>query len=221
MKLTDDVVVATGAGTVGTANSLHTKGTVMKKMYLWAAVVTIALSTAAALADTAKLTVESTMGDLLDNPGAHAVLAKYLPDVVSSPQIDQGRALTLRSLQQYVPNLTDDMLKQIGEDLSHVPDVATSAPSAAATAAPATATATATATSAATDKAKFSVESTMGDLLDKPEAHAILAKYLPDVVSSPQIDQGRPMTLHSLQQYLPNLTDDLLKQIGEELAKIL
>jgi len=93
----------------------------MKKMYLWAAVATIALSASAAMAEGPKYTIESTMGDLLDNPQAHAILAKYLPDVVSSPQIDQGRGLTLHSLQQFLPNLTDDLLKQIGTELSQIP----------------------------------------------------------------------------------------------------
>jgi para-nitrobenzyl esterase len=93
----------------------------MTKNQLRAAALVIVLSTSAVLAEGSKYTIESTLGDLLDNPQAHAILAKYLPDVVGSPQIDQGRALTLHSLQQYVPNLTDDMLKQMGDELSKVP----------------------------------------------------------------------------------------------------
>jgi hypothetical protein len=93
----------------------------MKKMHLWAAVLTTALAASAAMADAPKYTIDSTMGDLLDNPQAHAILAKYLPDVVSSPQIDQGRGLTLKSLQQYLPNLTDEMLQQIGDELAKIP----------------------------------------------------------------------------------------------------
>jgi hypothetical protein len=78
------------------------------------------MSTSAALAEGPKFTVESTLGDLLDNPQAHSILAKYIPDVVNSPQVDQGRALTLHSLQQYVPTLTDETLKQMGDELSKV-----------------------------------------------------------------------------------------------------
>jgi hypothetical protein len=92
----------------------------MNKNAIWAAVATIALCASAAMADGSKYTVESTLGDLLDNPQAHAILAKYLPDLLSNPQLDQGRSLTLHSLQQYMPTLTDDMLKQIGDDLSKV-----------------------------------------------------------------------------------------------------
>jgi para-nitrobenzyl esterase len=93
----------------------------MRKMHLLAAVATIALSASAAMADGAKYTIESTLGDLLDNPQAHAILEKYLPDLIASPQLDQGRGLTLHSLQQYLPNLTDEMLKQIGDALSAIP----------------------------------------------------------------------------------------------------
>jgi hypothetical protein len=92
-----------------------------KKLQLCAALLTAALAASTGMAQGSKYTVDSTMGDLLDNPQAHAILAKYIPAVVSSPQIDQGRALTLRSLQQYVPSLTDDMLKQIGDELAAIP----------------------------------------------------------------------------------------------------
>jgi hypothetical protein len=93
----------------------------VRKMQLWAAVLTASLAASAATADAPKYTTDSTMGELLDNPSAHAILAKYLPDVVSSPQIDQGRGLTLKSLQQFLPNLTDEMLKQIGDELAKIP----------------------------------------------------------------------------------------------------
>ena len=63
----------------------------------------------------------STIGDLLDNPAAKAVFAKYLPDVVSNPQIDEGRAMTLADIVQYVPDLTPDKLAAIDADLKALP----------------------------------------------------------------------------------------------------
>ena len=63
----------------------------------------------------------STIGDLLDNPAAHAVFAKYLPDVVSNPQLDQGRNLTLPEIVQYVPDLTPDKLAAIDAELKALP----------------------------------------------------------------------------------------------------
>jgi para-nitrobenzyl esterase len=92
-----------------------------KKLQFCAALLTAALVVSTGMAQGSKYTVDSTMGDLLDNPQAHSILEKYIPAVVSSPQIDQGRALTLRALQQYVPSLTDDMLKQIGDELAKIP----------------------------------------------------------------------------------------------------
>ena len=63
----------------------------------------------------------STIGDLLDDPGAKAVFAKYLPDVVANPQIDQGRGMTLPEIVQYVPDLTPDKLAAIDADLKALP----------------------------------------------------------------------------------------------------
>jgi para-nitrobenzyl esterase len=63
----------------------------------------------------------STIGDLLDHPAAKAVFAKYLPDVVSNPQIDQGRAMTLPEIVQYVPDLTPDKLSAIDAELKALP----------------------------------------------------------------------------------------------------
>ena len=63
----------------------------------------------------------STIGDLLDHPAAKAVFAKYLPDVVSNPQLDQGRGMTLPEIVQYVPDLTPEKLSAIDADLKALP----------------------------------------------------------------------------------------------------
>lgn len=64
---------------------------------------------------------KSTVGDLLDNPDTKAVLNKYVPEMVASPQIDQGRAFPLEGLVEYVPALTPDVLAKINTDLAKVP----------------------------------------------------------------------------------------------------
>ncbi len=61
------------------------------------------------------------LGDMLDDPAAKAVLNKYIPDVINSPQIGMGRGLTLSALQQYIPTLTDDLLARIDADLAALP----------------------------------------------------------------------------------------------------
>ena len=99
----------------------------MKNIFLAAAMVLgvclpAAAQTAPAPAAPKTFSVQtSTIGDLLDNPAAKAVFAKYLPDVVSNPQIDEGRAMTLPDIVQYVPDLTPDKLAAIDADLKALP----------------------------------------------------------------------------------------------------
>jgi acetyl esterase/lipase len=72
--------------------------------------------------ESAKLTVDSTIGELLDNPAARAVLERHVPVIVSSPQIAQARTASLRSIQVYAPMLlTDERLRAIDEELARTP----------------------------------------------------------------------------------------------------
>ena len=65
--------------------------------------------------------VKSTVGDLLDNPATKAVLEKYVPEVVSNPQIEQGRPFPLEGIAPYAPSLTPEMLAKIDTDLKAIP----------------------------------------------------------------------------------------------------
>ena len=71
----------------------------------------------------AKFSVEDTdLGTLLDNPGTKAILVKYVNDMVSNPQIDMARSMTLKQLQQYAGDtLTDAKLAMIEAELSKLP----------------------------------------------------------------------------------------------------
>ena len=61
----------------------------------------------------------------------------------------------------------------------------------------------------------------IGDLLDNPEAKAVLAKYLPEVVASDQLDMARAMSLKDIQSYAPDqITDAKLAEVDAELAKV-
>lgn len=64
---------------------------------------------------------KSTVGTLLDNPATKAVLVKYIPDMVASPQIDQARSFPLEGLAQFAPQLTPDVLAKINTDLAPIP----------------------------------------------------------------------------------------------------
>jgi acetyl esterase/lipase len=64
------------------------------------------------------LSIESTIGELLNDPAARAVLQRELPQLVSSPQIAQARDMSLASLQPYAPQmLTREVLKTVDEML--------------------------------------------------------------------------------------------------------
>ena len=67
--------------------------------------------------------VEDTeIGTLLDDPAAKALLDKHLPSLTSSPQIDMARSMTLKSVQQYKPDvITDAALVALQADLNKLP----------------------------------------------------------------------------------------------------
>lgn len=67
----------------------------------------------------AMTTDTTTIGDLLDNAEAKAVLQKHLPTVVNSDQIDMARGMTLKDIQTYAPDdVTDAKLAAINHDLA-------------------------------------------------------------------------------------------------------
>jgi hypothetical protein len=99
----------------------------MKKLLLTAGFV-LALGCAALAqapapaAPTGYSVATTTIGEMLDNPALKAIFQKYLPDIVSNPQIDEGRALTLPDIVQYVPDIvTPDKLAAIDAELKALP----------------------------------------------------------------------------------------------------
>ena len=64
----------------------------------------------------------TTIGDLLDHPALKAIFVKYLPDLANNERINEGRALTLPDLVQYVPDqVTPDKLAAIDAELKALP----------------------------------------------------------------------------------------------------
>jgi hypothetical protein len=91
----------------------------MKRSTVLAAVITAALSVSSMSAfAAAKLTTDSTMGELIDNKEAKAILDKHLPGMSENPQMEQARPMSLKALQQFAPNVTDEKLKAVDEDLA-------------------------------------------------------------------------------------------------------
>ena len=67
-------------------------------------------------------TTDTSLGDLLDDPAAKAVLQKYIPQMIANPQIDMARSMTLKQLQSYSSDqLPDTTLAHIDVDLSKLP----------------------------------------------------------------------------------------------------
>jgi para-nitrobenzyl esterase len=76
----------------------------------------------ASAAKPAFTTADTDLGTLLDNPATKAVLSKYIAPMISNPQIDMARSMTLRQLQPYAGDqLTDDALAKIDAGLAQVP----------------------------------------------------------------------------------------------------
>ncbi|WP_420381799.1 alpha/beta hydrolase [Novosphingobium sp.] len=73
------------------------------------------------------LTVDSTVGELLDNPAAMAVLRTEVPILVGNPQIKAAAALPLRALAHYAPTvLTEAKLTAINAALTRAPGAVSS-----------------------------------------------------------------------------------------------
>ena len=82
----------------------------------------LAIDAPTAAAPAAKLsTADTSIGDLLDNPAAKAVLAKHVPAMVENPQIEMARSMTLKQIQPMAGDmLTDELLAKIDLDLAAI-----------------------------------------------------------------------------------------------------
>lgn len=125
LLITDDMVSNCPAALIGDP---------MKKIAFVFAVTASNLLVQPALADSAAKSVpasaaalpafstdETTIGDLLDNTATNEVLKKYLPEIVSSDQIELARNMTLRQIQQYAPDeVTDAKLAEVDKALAEL-----------------------------------------------------------------------------------------------------
>jgi hypothetical protein len=79
-------------------------------------------SAPAAAAAAAYNSNDTELGVLLDDPAARAVLEKHLPEIKGNDQIDMGRSMTLKALQDFAPDaFTDAKLAAIDADLAKLP----------------------------------------------------------------------------------------------------
>jgi hypothetical protein len=105
------------------------KGLPVKKLLVAAAIATAAVSAPAFAAEAAPAaapapaysTSTTDIGTLLDNPATKAVLEKHMAPLVSNPQIEMARAMTLKQIQAFAGDmLTDDLLAKVDADLAAI-----------------------------------------------------------------------------------------------------
>jgi hypothetical protein len=88
-----------------------------------AAALVCLLAVSSAIAQAHYTTSETSIGTLLDDPAACAVINKHVPGFSSKPQIDMARPMTLKGIQQYDPaTYTDKVLAEIDADLAQLPE---------------------------------------------------------------------------------------------------
>lgn len=72
-------------------------------------------------------TSATEIGALLDDPAARALLDKYIPGMTSDDQVDMGRGMTLKDIQQYSPDeITDKVLANLDAEFAKIPAKAAS-----------------------------------------------------------------------------------------------
>ena len=64
------------------------------------------------------MSIESKLGDLLENEAAKAVLEKHMPGISTHPQIGMGRGFALSMVAKFSGGMiTDEMLTKVDVDL--------------------------------------------------------------------------------------------------------
>lgn len=91
-------------------------------LLMGAAGAAILASSPAAAASERFSTATSTVGEILDNPAAKAVVDRRLPTIFANPQIRMARPLTLKGLQKFAKDsITDGALAAIDKDFAALP----------------------------------------------------------------------------------------------------
>lgn len=67
-------------------------------------------------------TADTTIGTLVDDAAAKAVLEKHMPGFSSNPQLEMAKAMTLKQIQGFAPDMIkDETLAKIDADLAKLP----------------------------------------------------------------------------------------------------
>jgi hypothetical protein len=64
------------------------------------------------------LSINSNLGDLLDNEASKAILEKHLPGISTHPQIEMGRSMPLKTVAGFSGGLiSNEALEKVDADL--------------------------------------------------------------------------------------------------------
>jgi hypothetical protein len=75
-----------------------------------------------ATASTHYTTGDTTIGTILDDPAAHAIVDKHLPGILSGDQINMARTMTLKGIQPFAGDkITDKALADIDAEFANLP----------------------------------------------------------------------------------------------------
>lgn len=136
-------------------------------------------------------TIDSKVGELLDNPETKAVLDKHIPEFSPNPLVNAVHDIPLKLVAAYSNGtITPALLAAISADL-------------------------------VTIKKKFSTDSKVGVLLDNPQTRAVLDKHIPDFTATTLPSAAHDVSLRLVSGFSRGtLTPALLAAIDADLAKL-
>jgi len=155
--------------------------------------------------------VDSTIGELAANPCARTILAKYFGGEDKVQMAEQAVPdFTMREAQKMSDAVSLEQLEQMDAELRAIDSCEEPIEPPATTAEPTT-------TESAGEL--LTIESKMGDLLDNPDAKAILEKHLPpDIMAKAGIVRG--FALPELAPQSDAVTDEMLEAIAADLEAL-
>lgn len=136
-------------------------------------------------------TIDSKIGELLDNPKTKAVLDKHIPKFTAGPLPSTVRDVSLKWVSGYSDGtITPDVLAAIHADLLLCKKI-------------------------------FTVDSKVGELLNNPQTKAVLDKHIPAFTATVLPSTTNDVSLRLVSGYSGGtITPDRLAAIDADLAKL-
>ena len=172
-----------------------------------------------------RLTVDSTVGALMDNPDTRAILEKYMAKNIADPRFKMTYSLSLRALFSLSPagSYPPGTLEAIEADLNALYG-GEATPTPTATTPPPTTEPPATTPPPAAIHTGLDANSTFGELLDNPQTKAIIYKIIGEQIT-PYESMFEARRGEALSTLLPRMkalgvTDAQIQAITDELAAV-